>query len=71
MMARLWWYLDPLSPNQLKNVLKVGPRLKNLSGSVHGYKLNSYLMVIPNAILTCYVALVTVGTANVARVYIK
>ena len=41
MMARLRWYLDPLSPNQLKKNVKkkkskkVGPPLKKLSGSVH------------------------------------
>ena len=28
MMARLYWYLDPLSPHQLKNIVKVGPPLK-------------------------------------------
>ena len=34
-MARLWWYSDPPSPHQLKNV-KVGPPLTKLSGSAHG-----------------------------------
>ena len=34
-MVCLYWYLDPLSPNQLKkNVLKVGPPLKHI-GSAH------------------------------------
>ena len=39
MLARLWWYLDPLSLHQLtkkqqqKNVVKVGPPLAKLSGS--------------------------------------
>ena len=35
MMVCLFGYLDPLSLNQLKNVLKVGPPLKR-SGSAHG-----------------------------------
>ena len=46
-MARLKWYLDPLSPHHLKkedknsnnnekNVVKVGPPLTKLSGSMHG-----------------------------------
>ena len=35
MMACLWWYLDRLSPHKLrKNVVKVGPPLAKLSGSV-------------------------------------
>ena len=38
MMARLYWYLDPLSPNQLKERQKVGPPLKKLSGSAHAYQ---------------------------------
>ena len=39
MMARLKWYLDPLSPNELKlkKRKKVGPPLKKLSGSAHGW----------------------------------
>ena len=38
MMAHLVWYLDPLSPHQLKkkDVVKFGPTLTNLSGSAHG-----------------------------------
>ena len=36
MVARLRWYLDPLSFHQLKkNVVKVGPPLTKLSGYVH------------------------------------
>ena len=37
MVARLWWYLDPLSFHQLKkkNVFKVGSPLTKLSGYVH------------------------------------
>ena len=35
MLARLWWYLDRLSPHQLgKSVVNVGPPLAKLSGSV-------------------------------------
>ena len=42
-MARLKWYLDPLSPNQLKkkrkeekkNVKKLDPSEKKLPGSAH------------------------------------
>ena len=35
MLAHLWWYLDRLSPHQLrKNVVKVEPPLAKLSGSV-------------------------------------
>ena len=34
MMARLWWYLDPPSPHQLKTV-KVGPPLTKLSRYAH------------------------------------
>ena len=34
---RLYWYLDPPSPIQLKqNIVKVGPPLTKLSGSPHG-----------------------------------
>ena len=42
MMARLKWYLDPLSDKKKKkkkkkkNVFCVGPHLTNLSGSAHG-----------------------------------
>ena len=41
MLARILWYLDPLSSHQLaklkkkKNVVKVGPPLANLSGFAH------------------------------------
>ena len=36
MLVRLWWYLDPLSYYQIKkNIVKVGPPLKKLSGSAH------------------------------------
>ena len=39
MMARLSWYLDPLSPHQLKmfikQVFKFGPPMTKRSGSVH------------------------------------
>ena len=35
MMARLWWYLNPLSFHQLKNVLKVRLPLKKLSGCAY------------------------------------
>ena len=39
LMARLLWYLDPLSPHQLqKNVVGVGPPLTKLSGSRHAMK---------------------------------
>ena len=34
-MARLKWYLDPPSPHQLKNVVKVRAALTKLSGSAH------------------------------------
>ena len=37
MMARLLYYLDPLSPHHLKKVVKVGPPLTKLSGSAHVY----------------------------------
>ena len=40
MMARLSWYLDPLSPHQLKMFIKqefeFGPPMTKRSGSVHG-----------------------------------
>ena len=36
MIVRLQWYADPLSPHQLKNVVKVGPPLTKLSGPAHG-----------------------------------
>ena len=43
MLARIWWYLDPLFPHQLrKNVAKVGPPLTKLSGSAHA---NLYLLL--------------------------
>ena len=35
MMARFQWCSDPLSPHQLKNVVRVGPPLTKLSGSAH------------------------------------
>ena len=36
MMAHLYWYLDPISPNQLKKTkTKIGPPLTQLSGSFH------------------------------------
>ena len=39
MMARLSWYLDPLSPHQLKMFIKqefkFGPPMTKRSGSVH------------------------------------
>ena len=35
MMARLWWYLDPTSPHQLKKNGVKGPTLTKLSGSAH------------------------------------
>ena len=36
MMARLWWYLDPTSPHQLKKKrCQSGPPLTKLSGSAH------------------------------------
>ena len=39
MMARLSWYLDPLSPNQLKMFIKqevkFGPPMTKRSGSTH------------------------------------
>ena len=39
MMARLSWYLDPVSPHQLKmsikQELKFGPPMTKRSGSVH------------------------------------
>ena len=31
MMAHFLWYLDPLSPLQLKKVVRVGPALTKLS----------------------------------------
>ena len=33
MLPRLYWYLDPLSPHQLKTVVKVGTPLTKLFGS--------------------------------------
>ena len=43
MFAQLLWYWDPLYPTQLKkNVVKVGPPLTKLSGSVHA---NFYLLL--------------------------
>ena len=40
MMVRLYWFLDPLSLNQLKKECKkVGPPLKKLSGSAHEFKV--------------------------------
>ena len=35
MLARLLWYLDPLSPHQLKKLSKLDPPLIKLSGSAH------------------------------------
>ena len=34
-MARLSWYLDPLSPQQLKQEVKFGPPMMKRSGSAH------------------------------------
>ena len=36
MMAHLQRYLDPVSPQQHKKVIKFGPPLTQLSGSAHG-----------------------------------
>ena len=36
-MARFHWYLDPLSPRQPKEVVKVGPPLTKLPDSAHVY----------------------------------
>ena len=52
MMARLLWYIDPISPDQLKkNVVKVGPPLTTLSGSAHAQPQNTIYFL-----LTCGVS---------------
>ena len=46
-MARLQWYLDPLSPlikkRKRKKLVKVGPLLTKLSGSAHVIKVLLYV----------------------------
>ena len=44
MMACFWWYLDPLSPHNIKTLVKLSwTPLTNFSGSAHDLALFSWL----------------------------
>ena len=51
-MARLYWYLDPLSPNQLKYVKKSWtPSEKKHSGSAHELQPLSSVVVVGGGVV--------------------
>ena len=58
MMAHLEWYLNPLSPYQLKktvDLVKVKPTLKKLSGSAHVTRVSNITMLTYRITITHHV----------------